>query len=56
MDVVEKTDSSTLEIEHATMDPQFTPEEEKVLVRKIDCFMMPTIWIMYLLSYMDRTK
>lgn len=30
--------------------------EEKALVRKIDLFLMPTIWLMYLLSYMDRTK
>lgn len=31
-------------------------EEERKLVRKIDLFLLPTIWIMYLLSYMDRTK
>lgn len=30
--------------------------EEKALVRKIDLFLLPTIWLMYLLSYMDRTK
>lgn len=34
----------------------FTPEEEQKLVRKIDMFLLPTIWLMYLLSYMDRTK
>lgn len=34
----------------------WTPEEEKALVKKIDLFLMPTIWLMYLLSYMDRTK
>jgi hypothetical protein len=34
----------------------WTPEEEKALVRKIDLFLLPTIWLMYLLSYMDRTK
>jgi hypothetical protein len=27
--------------------------EEKALVRKIDSFLLPTIWLMYLLSYMD---
>lgn len=27
--------------------------EEKALVRKIDLWLLPTIWIMYLLSYMD---
>lgn len=30
--------------------------EEKKLVRKVDMYLMPTIWIMYLLSYMDRTN
>lgn len=30
--------------------------EEKKLVRKIDLFLLPMMWIMYLLSYMDRTK
>jgi hypothetical protein len=34
----------------------WTPEEEKKLVRKADLFLLPTIWLMYLLSYMDRTK
>ena len=27
--------------------------EEKALVRKIDITLLPCIWIMYLLSYMD---
>lgn len=34
----------------------WTPEEEKALVRKIDLFLLPAIWLMYLLSYMDRTN
>lgn len=34
---------------------QFAAEEKK-LVRKMDLFLLPTIWIMYLLSYMDRTN
>jgi hypothetical protein len=34
----------------------WTPEEEKKLVRKVDLLLMPTIWLMYLLSYMDRTN
>ncbi|KAI4100192.1 MAG: hypothetical protein LQ339_005598 [Xanthoria mediterranea] len=29
---------------------------EKALVRKIDLFLLPTIWLMYLLSYIDRTN
>lgn len=34
----------------------FTPEEESAIVRKIDLFLMPMLWLMYLLSYADRTK
>jgi hypothetical protein len=32
-----------------------TPEEKK-LVRKIDLYILPMMWFMYLMSYMDRTK
>lgn len=38
------------------MDDEALKAEEKALVRKIDLFLLPTIWLMYLLSYMDRTK
>lgn len=34
----------------------WTPEEEKALVKKIDSYLLPCIWLMYLLSYMDRTN
>ncbi|KAI9148213.1 MFS transporter prlL [Paramyrothecium foliicola] len=34
----------------------WTEEEEKALVRKIDLYLLPCIWLMYLLSYMDRTN
>lgn len=30
--------------------------EERKMVRKIDLYLLPAIWGMYLLSYMDRTK
>lgn len=30
----------------------WTPEEEKALVKKIDSYLLPCIWLMYLLSYM----
>lgn len=46
---------STKQIE-VPNDFSWTPEEEKNLVRKIDTFLLPTMWLMYLLSYMDRTK
>ncbi|KAI1855671.1 hypothetical protein JX265_006075 [Neoarthrinium moseri] len=31
-------------------------EEERKLVRKIDLYILPAMWLMYLLSYMDRTN
>ncbi|KAF9884557.1 hypothetical protein FE257_001502 [Aspergillus nanangensis] len=51
-------DVSTYEIENVKLtDPVlFTAEEEKALVRKIDLTLLPTIWVMYLLSYLDRTN
>lgn len=49
---------SSHEVENADAieAPSFTHEEEKALVRKIDLTLLPTIWVMYLLSYLDRTK
>ncbi|KAL4868726.1 hypothetical protein BDV12DRAFT_209030 [Aspergillus spectabilis] len=43
---------------HESLVAGYTPdtEEERKLVRKIDFFLLPTIWVMYLLSYMDRTN
>lgn len=36
----------------------YTPgsPEEKKLVKKIDLFLMPILWIMYILNYVDRTN
>lgn len=31
-------------------------EEEKKLVRKVDLYLMPTIWVLYCLSYMVSRK
>lgn len=41
---------------HINEDDDELAREEKALVRKIDLYLLPTIWIMYLLSYMDRTN
>lgn len=59
-------DPEHCEISDSKMDPSpkddgaasYVPgtDEEKALVRKIDMFILPTMWLMYLLSYMDRTK
>jgi hypothetical protein len=50
-------------LEHENVDStgsqsgiSWTPQEERKLVKKIDLMLLPTIWLMYLLSYMDRTK
>jgi hypothetical protein len=43
-------------IEELTANAEQFALEEKKLVRKIDMYLLPTIWIMYLLSYMDRTN
>lgn len=49
-----KHNSELHEIEDSQLDSDmsWTPEEEKKLVRKIDLYLLPTIWLMYLLSYM----
>ena len=53
----EKTNATHEEEEEpANAGVDFTQVEEKKLVRKIDLFLLPTIWLMYLLSYVDRTK
>jgi hypothetical protein len=54
-DVVPKSAAASLE---AGVDSSLAidPEEERKLVRKIDLYILPSMWIMYLLSYMDRTK
>jgi MFS family permease len=47
---------TTKHVEVTAAGITWTPEEERALVRKIDTYLLPTIWLMYLLSYMDRTK
>lgn len=49
-----KNDTELHEVEDSQSDSElsWTPEEEKKLVRKIDLYLLPTIWLMYLLSYM----
>ncbi len=50
------------DMERKTCDPVlengYVPdtEEERKLLRKIDMRFLPAMWLMYLLSYMDRTK
>jgi hypothetical protein len=59
VDLATKDMEATKHVEYEEGSPEqltWTPEEEKALVRKIDLYLIPMIWLMYLLSYMDRTK
>ncbi|KAL1801328.1 hypothetical protein ACET3X_001670 [Alternaria dauci] len=56
LDVIDVKEMDTTKHVEVTEDLTWTKEEEKKLVRKIDLFLLPTIWLMYLLSYMDRTN
>ncbi|KAK5652836.1 hypothetical protein OQA88_9502 [Cercophora sp. LCS_1] len=42
--------------EVTSVEPDWTAEEERKLVRKIDLYLLPALWIMSLLSWMDRAK
>jgi hypothetical protein len=54
---VEDVERSKVSLENVALNGYIPDtEEERKLVRKIDLFLLPTIWLMYLLSYMDRTK
>jgi len=37
-------------------EKDWTGEEEKKVVRKIDIYLLPMLWLMNLLSWMDRAK
>ncbi|EME87423.1 uncharacterized protein MYCFIDRAFT_26809 [Pseudocercospora fijiensis CIRAD86] len=43
-------------VEESSRENEEKAAEEKALVRKIDLYLLPCIWLMYLLSYMDRTN
>lgn len=43
-----------LEIEHALNNYVPDTDEEKRFVRKLDLILMPTLWFMYILAYIDR--
>lgn len=56
--VVEHEDAPAKDGDLGIVVDDYVPgtEAEKKLVRKIDLLLLPMMWIMYLLSYMDRTK
>ncbi|CAK4031199.1 hypothetical protein AC578_5340 [Lecanosticta acicola] len=43
-------------VEESTAGDEEREREERALVRKVDLMLLPTMWLMYLLSYMDRTN
>lgn len=50
----EETKTTDIEfVEERTSQDDDRAREEKDLVRKVDLMLLPVIWVMYLLSYMD---
>ena len=45
-----------LELQQAIRNYVPDTDAEKKLVRKIDLHLIPTLWIMYILNYVDRTN
>ncbi|KAL3417232.1 major facilitator superfamily transporter [Phlyctema vagabunda] len=45
-----------IELQQALRDYVPDTEAEKKLLRKIDMHLIPTLWIMYILNYIDRTN
>lgn len=43
-----------LDLENALQNFVPDTDAEKRLVRKLDAYMMPTLWVMYILAYLDR--
>lgn len=67
MKLFDKTPPPVIEVEDDKPKDSFTQDirdteyvsgtdEEKKLLLKIDLYLLPSIWFMYLFSYMDRTK
>ena len=50
---IEFIEESTSQFVQDGQDESEQAREEKALVRKIDLTLLPVMWIMYLLSYMD---
>ncbi|KAH8892590.1 MFS general substrate transporter [Thozetella sp. PMI_491] len=44
------------ELEHREVGDSIDPVAHKKLLRKIDLYLMPAIWVIYLFSYVDRTN
>lgn len=54
MSSIDEAKQNDIEIvEESASHDEERAREEKALVRKIDLYLLPTMWLMYLLSYMD---
>ena len=42
--------------EHDADSQSWTDEEEKQLLKKLDCTFLPALWMMSLISHLDRSK
>lgn len=67
MKFFDKTTAAVIEVDDVKPKASFSQDiregdyvsgtdEEKRLLLKIDLYLLPSIWFMYLFSYMDRTK
>lgn len=45
-----------IELQEAIKNYVPNTDAEKKLLRKIDLHLIPTLWIMYILNYVDRTN
>jgi sugar phosphate permease len=54
--VSDRTSTPSLAMGQASGRIEFTAEEEKALLRKVDMRLIPSVFLMYLLSYLDRSN
>jgi hypothetical protein len=52
----EGSDAAVHAVVEVPSEGEWTPEFERKVVRKIDRFLMPMIWFMNIMSWMDRAK
>jgi hypothetical protein len=52
----EGSDAAVHAVVEVPSEGEWTPEFERKVVRKIDRFLMPMIWVMNIMSWMDRAK
>jgi hypothetical protein len=53
---IEKLEAVQLEDAEGHLRPQYTKEEEEEVMRKLDWYLMPLIFVLYSLSVLDRSN